>query len=997
MRQWCRRVAERVQKLGKSRPVSRQQRQALLGVEALEQRDLMSATPLTWTAPVGNTSNTISLSVVSGTTPVSADQMTAYNSALAAYRRALTAYNNFGWGNPPTPPVAPTPQPYTKLEVFDNGQLVASQDVSSTSAVSLTGAANSSNTFNVLSTAAGIPTTINLGSGADSVVVGQNNSASGIQGALAIQGFQGLGSVSLNDSAWVIPGNQPGGQWSGWGVPATISSSGLSRLSPAGITFSGVSNLSIVGSANNYGNTYSITGTPGTTTLSGVRPQDMVSVQSNSGTVQVFGNGGSITLNGPSSGSSTFTASPNQATFSGNGFSDVVSGFATIAAYSNSAGDSAKLSGPSSGSSTFTANPNSATMTGNGYSNQAIGFQKITGYSNSSGDVAMMYGITGGNNTFTPTPSMTTLSGSGYTNVASGFKNVFSPSAAASFSILVISAGPVAAGTAFNVQVTALDAHGLNAPNFIGTVHFSSSGVGALLPADYTFVPSDSSTHLFSVTANSPGTLTITATATGTGSSGATGISGPITVTPPATQFVVSAPSNQTAGVSFQVSVTAEDVNGNIVPTYNQTPTFSASDGYPVSVSGITWSNGVGTATVKLNNPAITTITAASGTIKGTSNSITVSAPTIHGKVWTGYVVAPTSGATAVGGTWVQPTNPAGPSTDVSTWVGIDGLSLNGFTDNTVEQIGTDAQTDSSGHVTYWAWLEFFGDSDLTKGLDSNGLPANRGPDYLPINLNTFPGYSSFTIHPGDTISAEVSVVPGNTRSFLFQMTDVPKGGGATETFSLVQTMVVQTPQLATAEWIVENPGGGVNDLADFGQVNFTGAWATIGTTTGPINAFQNVLADDMTKTGPDPSIAGTAVVSTNPPIISNTLGYNEPATGGSSSSFVVTGTYSATLVPGPSPGPGQVGILPLTLQFQSEAVEEQGAGSIVAGKSATQIPSAAAPTKSSGGAQSLLVHQTPASPTDPADAVFSVLDSLKHLPGKRDDRIGGGTLPWSI
>ena len=57
--------------------------------------------------------------------------------------------------------------------------------------------------------------------------------------------------------------------------------------------------------------------------------------------------------------------------------------------------------------------------------------------------------------------------------------------------------------------------------------------------------------------------------------------------------------------------------------------------------------------------------------------------------------------------------------------------------------------------------------------------------------------------------------------------------------------------------------------LANFGKETFTGAWATIGSTTGGINSFSNALAVNLSS----PSSAIEANVDNNPPIYQTTQG----------------------------------------------------------------------------------------------------------------------------
>jgi hypothetical protein len=69
-----------------------------------------------------------------------------------------------------------------------------------------------------------------------------------------------------------------------------------------------------------------------------------------------------------------------------------------------------------------------------------------------------------------------------------------------------------AAGSAFDVTVTAVDPYGNIDPTYAGTVHFTSSdtGSGVALPVDYTFSAADQGVHRFpgGVTLVTPGDQT---------------------------------------------------------------------------------------------------------------------------------------------------------------------------------------------------------------------------------------------------------------------------------------------------------------------------------------------------------------------------------------------------------------------------------------------------------------------------------------------------------
>ena len=81
-----------------------------------------------------------------------------------------------------------------------------------------------------------------------------------------------------------------------------------------------------------------------------------------------------------------------------------------------------------------------------------------------------------------------------------------------------------------------------------------------------------------------------------------------------------------------------------------------------------------------------------------------------------------------VAGSWTVPTASTKTSGYSSVWVGIDGYSS-----STVEQVGTEADV-SGGTVTYYAWYEAYPSASVKIG--------------------------SFTVKPGDAITASVSYQP---------------------------------------------------------------------------------------------------------------------------------------------------------------------------------------------------------------------------------------------
>lgn len=172
---------------------------------------------------------------------------------------------------------------------------------------------------------------------------------------------------------------------------------------------------------------------------------------------------------------------------------------------------------------------------------------------------------------------------------------------------------------------------------------------------------------------------------------------------------------------------------------------------------------------------------------------------------WAGYAVAtnlsaPDNNAVSdVSGSWVVPSVACPPrSTSYSSgWVGIDGYS-----DTTVEQTGTE-QDCQRGHAQYYAWYEFYPQAETL--------------------------ITTLTVHPGDTMNAEVKYAAAN----LFSLTLTDKT--TNHTFAVSRTMTSAKRQ--SAEWIAEAPSSwfGVLPLANFGAMNFSNVSATLNGHAGTI------------------------------------------------------------------------------------------------------------------------------------------------------------------
>ncbi len=172
---------------------------------------------------------------------------------------------------------------------------------------------------------------------------------------------------------------------------------------------------------------------------------------------------------------------------------------------------------------------------------------------------------------------------------------------------------------------------------------------------------------------------------------------------------------------------------------------------------------------------------------------------------WSGYVDT-NENYTYVFGQWTVPSANCGPWYDFnfsqsSTWVGLDGWG-----DNTVEQLGTTSGC-IAGVSAYYAWTEMY--------------PS------LPYPI-------LHTISPGDTMEAFVYSYDAGTEYELY-IWDITKGWNyeTTDSSSPADSDL-------SAEWITERPSCGppCNNLTNFGTTTFQDAYAIGNNYFGTISSF---------------------------------------------------------------------------------------------------------------------------------------------------------------
>jgi hypothetical protein len=207
--------------------------------------------------------------------------------------------------------------------------------------------------------------------------------------------------------------------------------------------------------------------------------------------------------------------------------------------------------------------------------------------------------------------------------------------------------------------------------------------------------------------------------------------------------------------------------------------------------------------------------------IQGIGRHIMHSASSISTTNWAGYAAAsnltnPASNSVSdVSGQWTIPAVSCTLRTTSysASWIGIDGYS-----DNTVEQTGTE-QDCNRGRAQYYAWYELY--------------PAYSYQVNLPLKA-------------GNVVNASVKYIGNNS----FTLTLVNQ----TTNQSFTTTKVANGAMRESAEWIAEAPANffGILPLSNFGTDTFTNALTTINNTSGTISnsAWQNQPINMVTANG---------------------------------------------------------------------------------------------------------------------------------------------------
>jgi hypothetical protein len=168
-----------------------------------------------------------------------------------------------------------------------------------------------------------------------------------------------------------------------------------------------------------------------------------------------------------------------------------------------------------------------------------------------------------------------TVTDTGNTGLAHNGALTVTPAAVSTFGFTV-PAAPFTAGIAGSVTVKATDPYGNVVSGYLGTVHFTSTDMQAVLPADYQYVAADNGIHTFAVNFKTAPSQALTAT--DTAQAAITGTRSGIQVNPAAADHLVirrAFPSPTTAGHKRMFELVAKDPFNNDATGYTGTVHFT--------------------------------------------------------------------------------------------------------------------------------------------------------------------------------------------------------------------------------------------------------------------------------------------------------------------------------------------------------------------------------------------------------------------------------------
>jgi LPXTG-motif cell wall-anchored protein len=419
----------------------------------------------------------------------------------------------------------------------------------------------------------------------------------------------------------------------------------------------------------------------------------------------------------------------------------------------------------------------------------------------------------------------------------------------------VVAPATATAGSSFGYTVTAKDAGNATVTGYAGTVHFTASDAGAVLPADVMLV---NGVGNLNATFTTSGVQTLTATDTVTMS--ITGNDSVAVSAASATHVVLTTPGSAVAGTSFLFDITAKDQFNNTDTAYAGTVHFTSTDGGATLPADLMLVNGSAQASATLTMAGARTITGTdtvTPSITGTSGSVNV----LAGNATTFTVSAPPAATTGVA-------------------FSVDVTAFDAFANPAFGYAGTVHFTSTDGAAVLPA------DSTLTNGAGTFSVTLNTTGSQDVVATDTVT--SSITGMDSVTVSA---VPPGPATHF---MVTAPANATAGASFS------VSVTALDAANATAVGYAGTVHFTSTDGAAVLP-ADATLTNGAGSFNVTLNtaggrtITATD-TVDGSINGTSGSVVVAAAPPVVATHFFLTDPGTVTAGQSFSVTVTAKGAL-----------------------------------------------------------------------------------------------------
>jgi hypothetical protein len=348
------------------------------------------------------------------------------------------------------------------------------------------------------------------------------------------------------------------------------------------------------------------------------------------------------------------------------------------------------------------------------------------------------------------------------------------------------------AGVAQTFTVSARDAYGNVATNYLGTMNFASSDTLATFLSSYTFTPADAGTHTFSMAFKSSGGQSITMTDAASPLA-VTYFQRDIMIQPAAlSTFAFKGASNTTAGAAYSVTVSATDAFGNAVTGYTGTALITSTDAQITLPSSYTF-----TAADAGSHTFITALKTAgtqSITLTNSTNSAITGSTSAAVKAGVATSLAIATSATATSGAaqsvTVTATDAYG---NAATYVGT--VKFSSSDTQAILPANYSFTTKDSGVHTFNVTLKSSGSQSITASdAVNNALTNTRAgisvsaptATIASLGVTGFPAATAgtaktFTVTAKDSLG---NVVPGYTGTITFSSSDVKAGLPASYTFT---------------------------------------------------------------------------------------------------------------------------------------------------------------------------------------------------------------------